>query len=268
MFLKKDNSFIYFLFFIFFSLCLLFFDFNYYISNKIHFYTDKIIFLYYYVFDNLVLFFEKKIVFLKNFEKISNENIFLKKKKLLLKNKLLYNNSLEWENNYFRKILNFPLLKKKDKNFVFVKIFFYHLINFDEMIINHIQNFNIKYGSLLFNNINMLGKVIYSGNNFSKVQLICNKGSSFPVSILRNNLNTIIFGNGCNNNLKINDFTSDSDIRIGDIVILPKVSDYSFSGYPIGVVDNVYLDSIYGVLRVDVKYFLELDNLSFGFLYN
>ncbi len=268
MFLKKDNNFIYFLFFIFFSLCLMFCDFNYNLSDKIYFYTDKIIFLYYYIFDNVILFFEKKIVFLKDFKKISNENISLKKNLLLLRSKILYNNLLERENNYFRKILNFPLLKKEDKNFVFVKIIFYHLTNLDEMIVNHMQNFNIKYGSLLFNNIGMLGKVIHSGTNFSRVKLICSKGSSFPVSILRNNLNTIILGYGCNYDMQINDFTLDSDIKIGDIVILPKVSDYSFSGYPVGVIDSVNLDYVYGVLKVDVKYFLELNNLSFGFLYN
>ncbi len=268
MFLKKDSSFLYFLFFIFFAIFLLFFDFYYHFSNKIRFYTNKFIFLYYYIFDNLFFFIDNKILFFRNFKKIYNENIFLKKENLFFKKKILYSNFLKLENNYFRKILNFPLFKKKERDFFIVKIFFYHFNNMDEIIINHAQNFNIKYGSLLFNHVGMLGKVIYSGNNFSKVQLICNTNSSFPISILRNNLNSIILGFGCENYMRIDDFTFGTDVKIGDIVIIPQVNNYSFSGYPIGVVDSIYLNFNYGTIMVYVKYFLELSNLSFGFLYN
>ncbi len=268
MFLKRENNILYFLFFIFFSIFLLFFDFYYHLSNKIHFYSNKFIFFYYYIFDNLFFYVKKKILFLQNFKEIYYENIFLKKKKMFFNKKILYSNFLKLENNYFRKILNLPLLNK-EKNFSLVRVFFYHFNNIDEIIINHIRNLNIKYGSLLFNSIgSMLGKVVYSGNNFSKVQLICNNNSSFPVSILRNNLNSIILGFGCKNYMRIDDFSIEADIKIGDIVIIPWVNIYSFSGYPIGVVDNISLNFNDGVLMIYVKYFLELDNLSFGFLYN
>ncbi len=268
MFSKKDNSFICFLFFIVFSIFLLFFDFYYCISDKIRFYTNRVVFIYYYIFDNLIFLLKKNIVFLNDYNRIYNENVFLKEKNFILKKRIMYSSLLKLENNYLRKILNFPLLSKESKDFVFVKIFFYHFNDTDEIIINHLKNSNIKYGSLLFNYIGMLGKVIYSGDNFSRLQLICNQNSSFPVSILRNDLSTIVSGNGCNNNMKISDLPIGSDVKVGDIVILPKVSGYSFSGHPIGVVDNVYSDFLYGVLVIEVKYFLDLNNLGYGLLYN
>ncbi len=267
MFLKKESNFFYFLVFIFFSIFLLFFDFYFSIFNKINFFTDRIVFFYYYVYSNIKIFIDDKIIFLKDFKNINKEIFFLKKKNLLLNKKLFSLNFLQLENNIFRKILNFPLFIKKKNDFIFVKNFFFYFNNIDEIIISHVFNSDIKYGSLLFNNISMLGKIIYSGDFFSKVQFICNKNSVFPINILRNNINAVILGYGCNNYMKINDFPINSDVKLGDIVILPKINDYSFSGYPIGIVNNVYLDLINGFLVADIKYFLELDNLNFGFLY-
>ncbi len=268
MFFKKENNFFWFLIVIFFSICLLFFDFYYNLSNKIYFYTDRIIFFYYYIFNNVKFFIKNKIIYLSDLEKIYEENIILKKKYMYLKGFFLNLTSLKLENIFFRKMLHFPLLKKKINNFILVKIFFYYLNNIDEIFINHIYDPAIKYGSLLFNNFNMLGKVIYSGNFFSKVQLICNKNSVFPVSILRNNINSIIMGYGCNNNMKINDFPIDSDVKLGDIIVLPQIDNFFFSGYPVGIVDNVYLDLVNGFLVADVKYFLDLNDLNFVFLFN
>ncbi len=268
MFFKKSNNFFYFLVIIFISIFLLFFDFYYNLSNKIYFYTDRIIFFYFYFINNIKLFIYKKIFYLSNCQKIYKENIFLKKKNIFLHKNLFDLNSLQLENNILRNMLNIPMYKKKVNNSIFVKIFFYYLNNIDEIFINHIYDSNIKYGSLLFNNMGMLGKVIYSGDFFSKVQLICNKNSIFPVSVLRNNINAVIIGYGCNNYMKINDFPINSDVKLGDIIILPKISDYSFSGYPVGVVDNVYLDLVNGFLVAHIKYFLNLNNINFVFLYN
>lgn len=267
MFLKQKDNIFYFLVFIFFSLFLLFFDFYFSLSNKIHFYTDRIVFIYYYLFNKIKFFINSRIFFLRYLKDIYKENFFLKKQNLFLNKKLLYLNFLQLENNIFRKILNFPLFKKNSNDFIFVNFFFYYLNNIDEIVINHIYDYRIKYGSLLFNKIGMLGKVIYSGNYFSRIQLICNKNSILPVNVLRNNINSVILGCGCKDYMKINDFPINSDIKLGDIIILPNISDYSFSGYPIGVVNNVYLDLVDGFLVVNVKYFLELDNLDFGFLY-
>ncbi len=268
MFFKKKNNISYFLFFVVFCFSLLIFDFYYHISNKIRFYTDKIIFSCYFFYDNLNIWIKNNFFFLENFKKIQDENFFLKKKYFFLKQKVFFLNILKLENNFLRKILNFPLLKKIREKIYFIKVFFYRNTNLDELIIDHLFNKNIKYGSLLFNNLSIIGKVIYTGSNYSKIELICNKNSSLPVIILRNNINTIINGNNCSNDMRISDFSIDTDVHIGDIIVLPNIDGYIFTGYPIGVVKNVILDSISSSLIVDVKYFLELQNLNFVFIYN
>ncbi len=256
------------MFFILFSFFLLIFNFCHHLFDKVYYYVNKIFFLYYFVFNKFKYFIYKKKFFLNRISKIEHENIFLKEKIFVLKKKLYFLNILEKENNIFRRILGFPLLNKIKNNFNFVRIFFYNINVMDELIINHMYNKNIRYGSLLFNDLSMLGKVIYFGNNFSKIELICNKNSELPIVILRNNINAIIKGYGCNNYMKINDFPINTDVRIGDIIVLPDIDDYYFSGYPIGVVKNILLDSIYGNLIIEVKYFLDLENLNFAFLYN
>ncbi len=268
MFFKKKNNVPYFLFFIIFCFFLLIFDFYYHISNRIRFCTDKIIFGFYFIYDNLNLWINNKFFLLKNFRKIKYENFFLKKKIFFLKKKVFFLNIFKIENNFLRKILHFPLLKKIREKINFIKIFFYHTNNIDELIINHLFNKNIKYGSLLFNDISIVGKIIYTGNNYSKIELICSKNSSLPVIILRNNINTIINGYNCFNDMKINDFSIDTDVRVGDIIVLPNIDGYIFTGYPVGVVKNIILDFNRGSLIVDVKYFLELQNLNFVFVYS
>ncbi len=255
--LNKKNNFFMFLLFLFFSIFIIFFDirFNYFNIFKLIF--IRINFIIYYLYNKFFIYLKNKVNYLKKKEYFFIENNNLKKKNILLKNKLYFFDNLKKQNNIFKDILNIKLLK--NNNFSIVKLLFNNFRNYDYLLINILNCKNIKYGNLLFNNIGIIGRLVFINNNFGKIQLLCSYNSGFSGKILRTGLKVIILGYGCNKEMKIIDLPINSNIIKGDIVVNYDIYNYYFE-YPIGIINNCYIDSIYGGLIIKVKSFVNYNN--------
>ncbi len=246
---KKNNLFV-FLLFLFFSLFIIFFDikFNYFNILKIFF--IKINFIIYYLCNKIYFFKKSNYFFIKK-----NNNLI--KNNILLKSKLYLLNNLKNQNNIFRNMLNIKLLKNND--FSIVKLLFNNFRNYDYLLVNILNYKNIKYGNLLFNNIGIIGKLVFINNNFGKIQLLCGYNSGFSGKILRTGLKVIILGYGCNKEMKIINLPINSNLIKGDIIVNYDIYNYYFE-YPIGIIDNYYIDDIYGDLIIKIKSFINYNN--------
>ncbi len=255
--LKKINHFFIFLLFLFFSLFIIFFDikFNYFCLLKLFF--IKLNFIIYFFCNVIYIYFNNKILYFNKINYLVIENKKLIKKNIILKNKIYILNNIKYQNNIFKKILNIRLLKKK--YFSIVKLLFNVFKNYDYLLINILNSKDIKYGNLLFNNIGIIGKLIFINNNFGKVQLLCGYKSVFFGKILRTGLKVIILGFGCGKKIKIIDLPLNINIIKGDIVVNYDIYNYYFE-YPIGIVNNFYVDKKYGGIVIIIKSFINYNN--------
>ncbi len=249
--LSKKNNFLIFLLFLFFSLFIIFFDIKFNYFNMLKLFFIKLNFKIYYLYNKI--FFLNKI----NYFFIKKNNDF-KKKNILLKNKLHLLNNLKNQNDIFRNILNIKLLKNIN-NFSIVKLLFNNFKNYDYLLVNILNYKNIKYGNLLFNNIGIIGKLVFINNNFGKIQLLCSYNSGFSGKILRTGMKVIILGYGCNKEMKIINLPINSNVIKGDIIVNYDIYNYYFE-YPIGIINNYYINDIYGDLVIKIKSFIDYNN--------
>ncbi len=261
MFSNKNYNF---LFFIFLSFLLIFCDLSFNCFNNIKFYFKKFNFIFYYLYNKFNIYISNKKKYLNNIDNLIYKNISLNKENIVLKNKLHILNNIKEKNNKLNNILDLYILKKK--NFTIVKLISPKSGENDILFVNSINNSFINYGNLFFNGIGILGKIIGLNKNIAELELICHKGSGILGKIFRNNMEVVVLGFGCLNDMKIYDIPFNSDIKKGDIIITYSLNSSIFVNYPIGIIKNVYLDKNCGCIKANVKSFIKYNKLEFGIL--
>lgn len=255
--LNKKNSFFIFLLFLFFSLFVIFFDIKFNYFNLLKLFFIKLNFLIYFFCNIIYVYFNNKIFYFSkiNYLIIKNKNLI--NENIILRNKIYILNNIKYQNNILKNILNIKILKKN--YFSVVKLLFSVFKSYDYLLINILNSKNIKYGNLLFNNIGIIGKLVFINNNFGKIQLLCSYKSGFSGKILRTGLKVIILGFGCNKKIRIFDLPLNINVIKGDIIVNYDIYNYYFE-YPIGIVNNFYVDKNYGGIVIIVKSFINYNN--------
>ncbi len=260
MFLNKKKYFLSFLFFLFFSLFIISFDFYTNSFSKIKLFFNKMYFTLLNYYSNVFLYLKSRIIYFTSIDYIFEEIINCNYNNLLFRKKKYEMNNIIYENNFLKSIYKIPILK--NEKYSIVKVF---NIDWNNLLINIYNYNNIKYGNLLFNGLGIIGKLIYYDKNFGKLQLICDNSSGFPGKILRTNLKVLVMGNGCGKYIEINDIPIGTDIKVGDIVLYYDIYGHYFS-YPIGIIKEISIDSKYGDINAKVESFVYFNNSDFNIL--
>ncbi len=262
IFFKKKRFFciIFCVFIIFFfkSNCLIS-NIKYYFSN-FNVFFDNSKHNFYFLVRNKIFFFNYFI------NKIYEDNVYLKRKNYILSAKLLFLNKLIFQNNIYRKFLFLPL--NNFFNYSLVKVISFSLLNNDHVYINKGENDGIILGTFLFNYDGLVGNVVLVKKNVSKIKLVCSLNNVFSVKILRSGINSLIYGNGCNNSMKIIDLPLNSDIKLGDIIVTYNSDIFYPFGYPVAFVNNIYWDKECLCKVVTAKPFVKFSHLNYLAIFN
>uniref|UniRef100_A0A1B0C4X3 Cell shape-determining protein MreC n=1 Tax=Glossina palpalis gambiensis TaxID=67801 RepID=A0A1B0C4X3_9MUSC len=149
---------------------------------------------------------------------------------------LLFNQYKE-ENIRLRELLHAPL--KKDIKKVFATVISKNVDFYtSQIIIDKGTSDGIKFGQSVIDHQGVVGQVIASNKFTSRILLICDFAHAIPLQNLRSKIRFIAFGNGYNQDLRI-EFLKDMDIQIGDILVTSGVGGIFPEGYPVATVSSI-----------------------------
>jgi len=193
--------------------------------------------------------------------KKENEELKLRNKELLSQNVLL--KELKEENEFLRKALNVGLQKDYQLS---LANFISKDISGDSILINKGSESGISVGMPVITEQKvLLGKVSEVGDKFSRVTLISNKESSFPVTIQTVKAVAVIKGRG-NLQLFLEQIPQDKDIKEKDIVVTSSLGGDFPKGLLIGEIERVERSDVKTFQKAEVMPFFNLKELRSVFI--
>ncbi|PPI87805.1 rod shape-determining protein MreC [Candidatus Pantoea edessiphila] len=197
---------------------------------------------------------------LKNF--YQNKQIQIENKKLhyelFIKNSdTILLSQYKKENEKLRKLLNATL--DHNERVMLSRIIYTTSVPFaDQVIIDKGKIDGVYKNQPVITDKGVVGQIISVNDTTSHVLLSCNSLNGISVKLLRNNIQAIALGKGCNNDFQLkylinknNDIYNDdiydsnndiSDIHIGDMVVTSNLDNDFPEGYPVGVVSSIERD--------------------------
>lgn len=183
-------------------------------------------------------FFYDTSIKLKSNQKLQLENNNLKKILFLKDSDQLLLEHYKKENLILKKLLNAPL-KEKESSMIANIIFINKNLLSNQIIIDRGKKDKVFIGQPIVDDKGVVGQVISTNENNSKIILICNKTHALQVQILRNNIRLIMHGSGCNNDLHLKNLNKNLDIRIGDKLVTSGLDGIFPPGYPVAIVYSI-----------------------------
>lgn len=245
-----------------FSILMISIDFKIESCTLIHIYLNKIKNnLSYFLYQNIINFFDHSFTNLISHRKLQKENINLNHLLLLQESELLTLNELRKENHKLRVLLNLPLINKDEKKTIVQ--FLSKTNDGDQIIINQGSNIGIYQGQSVMSHKGIIGQIISVKKETSKVLLVCSSENAIPITILRNNMRFIVFGDGCKKSLKLETlYNNDNiDLHIGDVLITSGLGGNFPKGYPVGMISAINIEK--KSLTFKIKSFAELNNFDY-----
>uniref|UniRef100_A0A1A9Z0W6 Cell shape-determining protein MreC n=1 Tax=Glossina pallidipes TaxID=7398 RepID=A0A1A9Z0W6_GLOPL len=169
---------------------------------------------------------------------LSNINQKLHIKILEISSEQLLFNQYKEENRRLRKLLHAPLKQDVKKIFATViskNIDFYT----SQIIIDKGISDGIQIGQSVIDHKGILGQVIVSNKFTSRILLICDFAHAIPLQNLRSNIRFIAFGNGYNQDLRIESLKNDIDVQIGDVLVTSGIGGVFPEGYPVAIISSI-----------------------------
>ena len=184
--------------------------------------------------------FENLNTYLTSKENLLIENASLRTQQIILKTKLQKLTALQQENTELRALLT---TAKRDHK---LRVVVAELLAVDtdplvsEVVLDKGQNADIYVGQPVLDAAGVMGQVIQVGPLTSRVLLINDLRSAVPVQDARNGVRGLVVGQGRLASLLLTDVAITADIKIGDSLITSGLGGRYPSGYPVGVVTNIY----------------------------
>ena len=192
----------------------------------------------------------------KNFIEVNNINKNLKTEISNLKEQLNKYKTIELENTKLKEMVNF----KSNFNYSFIttKVIGYagastsHIFILDAGSQNKIQ----KYSSVLVDGY-LVGQIIATSENYSKMMLVTDALSKIPIFIERTGTRAFLQGNN-SDTPQIVYFENKEPVQIGDLVLTSGMGEGIPYGLQIGVVSNITHDN-----EVIMKPFIHNSNITY-----
>jgi rod shape-determining protein MreC len=169
------------------------------------------------------------------------ENRRLREERLLLNSKLQRYSVLEEENKRLRQLLESSM--SLSERVLVAELVAVELEPFRrQLVINKGQRDDVYDGQPVVDAGGIMGQVIHVGPFSSTVLLITDPTHALPVQVNRNGLRAIAVGTGQDDRLLLEHLPTNSDIKVGDLIVSSGLGRRFPRGYPVGTVAEVNLE--------------------------
>lgn len=190
-------------------------------------------------------------------ESLQEENASLRKRNLLLQNRLQKLEAIESENSRLRKLLNASFVYgaiHQDERVRLAEIISINLDTFSqEVILNKGSQDDVYVGQPLMDAHGVMGQIIRTTPHSSTALLLSSPHHSIPVQNRRNGLRSVAIGTGHPNQLKLRFVPTESDLIEGDTFITSGLGGRFPYGYPVGTIQRIEAKSEQRFAAVTLK---------------
>lgn len=204
----------------------------------------------------------KTSVFFQGFlsaDNLTKENMFLKSENQKLLSQNIELEKLKKENEFLRTALGLGL--EKEFELVLVQVIAKD-IGKDYLIINKGFQHGMEFGfPVITENKVLIGKIIETYENFSKIELLSAENSSFDIEIFKKEIYSLAKGNG-NFKIILDLIPKEQSIEIGDKVITSALGGNFPKGLLVGEVQSIEKSDITAFQQAQVKPDFEIRDLK------
>ncbi len=202
---------------------------------------------------------------INNINNIESRNTTLERKLYNYKSELANLNIYKSENKILKEQLNKKYFNTK-YTYTLSKILYYGPINtLGYVYVGSGSNQGVKVGDGVVYKDFLLGKVLYTYSNYSKVILISNVNLSIPVIV--NNVNAILTGS-LSSSLILQDVTQLDNVKVGDSVVTSGIDGTFPQNLITGYVSYVSSNKSSTFKTINVDNAINIYNLQYVFIIN
>lgn len=170
------------------------------------------------------------------------ENRALRQELLLKNSDLMLLGQFKQENARLRELLGSPL--RQDEHKMVAQVLSTSNDPYsDQVVVDKGSNNGVYVGQPVISDKGVVGQVVAVGAVTSRVLLICDASHALPIQVLRNDIRVIAAGSGCADDLQLEHLPSNTDIRVGDVLVTSGLGGRFPEGYPVAVVSSVKVDN-------------------------
>lgn len=173
-----------------------------------------------------------------------SENNYLRLQLLLIQASLQKLQALEQENTQLYTLLKSATELQRD--FLAAKLIKFNLLDKG-------AKDKVQVGQPVMDAYGLIGQVIATAPNVSKVLLISDIKSAIPAMVVRNGARVFVAGQGDNNNLGLVNIPETMDLKPGDLLVTASAGEYFPLGLAIGVIATIERIPGNRFVRVSVK---------------
>lgn len=175
-------------------------------------------------------------------DQLELENRALRQELILKNSELLMMGQYRQENARLRELLGSPL--RHDEQKMVTQVISTASDPYSDQVVIDKGSVNGVYdGQPVISDKGVVGQVVAVASLTSRVLLICDATHALPIQVLRNDIRVIAAGNGCTDDLQLENLPANTDIRVGDVLVTSGLGGRFPEGYPVGVVSSVKLDT-------------------------
>lgn len=202
------------------------------------------------------------------------DNVFSDKNKLIAENEalkiqlreknasLLLFNQLKLENERLRLLLRSPLREdeyKKSAEVLAIESDAYR----QQIIVNKGTEQGVYEGQPVIDEKGVVGEVVATNANTSRVLLITDVMNAVPVQVLRNDVRAIAKGTGLSDVLLLDNLPLTVDLQKGDVLVTSGLGGNFLEGYPVATITKVIKDQNNHFAQAYAKPLALLDRLRY-----
>ncbi|WP_237386527.1 rod shape-determining protein MreC [Xenorhabdus sp. Sc-CR9] len=212
------------------------------VFNKVRSYMDTAVSPFYFLANGPRQFLDGISESLTSHNHLELENRTLRNELRLQSSKLLLLDQLKHENARLRELLGSPL--RRDEHMMVSQVLSGGMDPYrDQVVIDKGAKDGVYEGQPAISDRGVVGQVISVSQLSSRILLICDPTHALPVQVLRNDVRVIAGGTGCSDDLQLEPLPSDTDIRVGDVLVTSGLGGRFPEGYPVAVVSSVKIDN-------------------------
>ncbi|MDX7988617.1 rod shape-determining protein MreC [Xenorhabdus sp. 12] len=232
------------------------------VFNKVRSYMDTAVSPFYFLANGPRQFLDGISESLTSHSQLDSENRALRNELRLQNSKLLLLGQLKHENARLRELLGSPL--RSDEHMMVSQVISGSMEPYrDQVVIDKGAKDGVYEGQPVISDRGVVGQVISVSQLSSRVLLICDTTHALPVQVLRNDIRVIANGTGCTDDLQLEPLPSDTDIRVGDVLVTSGLGGRFPEGYSVAVVSSVKIDNQRAHAVIQARPLAELRRLRY-----
>ena len=189
---------------------------------------------------------------IRDWRSLKDENQHLREQQLILTARVAQMAALKAENDRLRQLLN-------SASHVEDSVLIAELVAVAPdplrhiVVINKGEDSGVYVGQSVIDGHGLVGQIVEVSQYFSRVLQISDSTHAVPIQVNRNGVRAIAEGTGLMNELQLSHVASNTDIKVGDLLVTSGMGGRFPPGYPVATVTEVAEDSGQPFLKVKAK---------------